>query len=67
MEFKERKFEKMSNLHMDDVVDGVYITKSGEEIHENKTVKDLGILTSRVSHTFHTPKIQNEQVLNYCG
>ena len=36
------------------VVFGVYNTKSGEEIHENRTVKDLGILTSKdVSFSEH--------------
>ena len=46
MEFNERKFDKMSHRDTDGEVAGIYKTKSGEEIHENKTVKDLGILTS---------------------
>ena len=54
MEFNERKFEKMSHGNTDGVIAGTYKTKSGEEIHENKTVKDLGILTSKdVSFTEH--------------
>ena len=54
MEFNERKFEKMSHGVTDGVVAGIYKTKSGEEIHENKTVKDLGLLTSKdVSFTEH--------------
>jgi len=47
MEFNEKKFEKISHGHTEDVLDGVYTTKSGEEIHENRTVKDLGVLTSK--------------------
>merc|ERR1711874_262255 len=47
MEFNEKKFEKISHGHTEDVPDGVYTTKSGEEIHENRTVKDLGVLTSK--------------------
>ena len=54
MEFNERKFEKMSHGDTDGVVAGIYKTQTGEEIHENKTVKDLGILTSKdVSFTEH--------------
>ena len=47
MEFNEKKFEKISHGHTEGVLDGVYTTKSGEEIHENRTVKDLGVLTSK--------------------
>jgi len=47
MEINERKFERMSHEDTDNVVDAVCRSKSGEEIHENKTVKDLGILTSK--------------------
>ena len=47
MEFNEKKFEKMTHGHTEGVLDGVYNTKSGEEIHENRTVKDLGVLVSK--------------------
>ena len=43
----KKKYEKMSNRDMEGVIAGVYNMKSGEEIHENRTVKDLGILTSK--------------------
>ena len=33
--------------------DGVYRTKSGEEIKENKTINDLGVLTSKVFFRTH--------------
>ena len=47
MEFNEKKFEKLSHGHTEGVLEGAYNTKSGEEIHENRTVKDLGVLTSK--------------------
>ena len=47
MEFNEKKFERMSHGHTEGVLDGSYNTKSGEEIHEKRTVKDLGVLTSK--------------------
>ena len=47
MEFIKRKFEKMSHGDTEDVVAGIHKMKSDEEIHENRTVKDLGILTSK--------------------
>ena len=37
----------MSHGHTEGMLDGVYNTKSGEEIHENRTIKDLGVLTSK--------------------
>ena len=48
------KFEWMSHGVAGHVVDGVYRTKSGKKIKENKTVKDLEMLTSKdVSFTEH--------------
>ena len=49
MDFKEKKFEKISHRDTEGVIAiaGVYKTKSGEEIHENRTVKDLGVLTKK--------------------
>ena len=43
MEFNEKKFEQMSHGTSTNVVDVVYSTGSGEEIKENKTIKDLGV------------------------
>ena len=44
----------MSHGDTEGVVAGVYNTKCSEEIHEKRTVKDLGILTSKdVSFTEH--------------
>ena len=58
MEFNEKKFERMSHGHTEGVLDGAYNTKSGEEIHENRTVKDLGVLTSKnVSFAEHIDDI----------
>ena len=48
------KFEWMSHGVAGHVVDGVYRTKSGEKIKDNKTVQDLEMLTSKdVSFTEH--------------
>ena len=47
MEFNENKFEKMSHCYTKNVSKGTYKTKSGQIIEESKTVKDLGILTSK--------------------
>ena len=47
MEFNENKFEKMSLGYTKNVSKGTYKTKSGKIIGESKTVKDLGILTSK--------------------
>ena len=56
------------------VIPGVYNTKSGEEIHEKRTVKDLGILTSKdVSFAEHiddlvqTSKIKAGMLLRIGG
>ena len=54
MQFNENKFEQMSHGVTKGVGKGIYKTKSGQIIKENKTVKDLGILTSRdVSFSDH--------------
>ena len=45
MEFNDNKFEKMSHGYTKNVSKGTYITKSGQIIEENKTVKDIGIVT----------------------
>ena len=47
MEFNENKFEKMSHGYTKNANKGTYKTKSGKIIEENKTVKDLGILTNK--------------------
>ena len=47
MEFNENKFEMMSHRNSDDNRPGKYKTKSGKEIKPSKTVKDLGLLTSK--------------------
>merc|ERR1711962_208209 len=47
MEFNENNFEKMSHGYLRNVSKGTYKTKSGQLIEESKTVKDLGILTSK--------------------
>ena len=46
MEFNENKFERMSHGNKGITSLGTYKTKSGKEIKPNKTVKDLGVLTS---------------------
>ena len=54
MQFNENKFEQMSHGVTKGVGKGIYKTKSGQIIKENKTVKDLGILTSKdVSFSDH--------------
>ena len=54
MQFNENKFEQMSHGVTKNVGKGIYKTKSGQIIKENKTVKDLGILTSKdVSFSDH--------------
>ena len=58
MEFNEKKFEQMSHGTSKNVIDVVYRTKSGEKIKENKTIKDLGVLTSEnVSFAEHIDDI----------
>ena len=47
VQFNENKFERMSHGDAKNVERGVYKTKSGKLIEENKTVKDLEVLTSR--------------------
>ena len=47
MEFNENKVEKISHGHTKNVSKWTHKTKSGQIIEENKTVKDLGILTSK--------------------
>merc|ERR1711895_254295 len=47
MQFNEGKFEQLSHGEVKNVGRGMYKTKSGEMIEENKTIKDLGVLTSR--------------------
>ena len=54
MQFNEGKFEQLSHGEVKNVGRGMYKTKSGEIIKENKTMKDLGVLTSRdVSFSEH--------------
>ena len=43
MEFNEKKFEKISHGHTEDVLDGVYTTKSGEEIHEQNSKRSRSV------------------------
>ncbi|MCP4252991.1 MAG: hypothetical protein GY775_06210, partial [Candidatus Scalindua sp.] len=58
MEFNENKFEQMSHGATQNVKAGVYYTKSGKKIKENKTIKDLGVLTSKnVSFSEHIDDI----------
>ena len=58
MEFNENKFKKMSHGDTKNVSKGTYKTKSGQIIEENKTVKDLGILTSKdVSFADHLDEL----------
>ena len=47
MESNEIKFKKMSHGDTKNVSKGIYKTKSGQIIEENKTEKDTGILTSK--------------------
>ena len=47
MEFNEDKFEQMSHGHTENVREGIYKTKSGNEIKPKKTIKDLGVLISK--------------------
>ena len=54
MQFNEGKFERMSHGDARNAEKGMYKTKSGKLIEENKTVKDLGVITSRdVSFSEH--------------
>ena len=54
MQFNESKFERMSHGDAKNVERGAYKKKSGKLIEENKTVKDVGVLTSRdVSFSEH--------------
>merc|ERR1712219_35097 len=58
MEFNENKFEQMSHGYTKNVGRGTYKTKSGLKREENKTVKDLGILTSKdVSFADHLDEL----------
>ena len=58
MEFNESKFEKMSHGHLGNIKEGIYKTESGKEIKSNKTIKDLGVLTSEdVSFKEHTEDV----------
>ena len=58
MEFNENKFEQMSHRDTKNVSKGIYKTKSGQIIEENKTIKDLGILTSKdISFDEHLDKL----------
>ena len=58
MEFNEDKFERMSHGVTQNVGPGKYRTKSGLEIKESRTIKDLGILTSKdVSFSEHIDEI----------
>ena len=43
MEFNENKFEQMSHGATQNVKAGVYYTKSGKKIKENKTIKNNAI------------------------
>ena len=45
MEFNENKFEKMSHGKTGDIEEGIYRTRSGNEIMPKKKVKDLGVWT----------------------
>ena len=64
MEFNENKFEQMSHGTTTNVVDVVYRTKSGEEIKEKKTIKDLGVLTSEnVSFAEHIDDIVQSSMI----
>ena len=47
VQFNESKFERMSYGDAKNVGKGAYKTKSGKLIEENKTVKDLGVLTGK--------------------
>ncbi len=47
MEFNENKFEQMSHGATQNARTGVYYTKSGKEIKEKKTIKDLGVIKSK--------------------
>ena len=47
MKFNEKKFNWISHGDLKNVERGTYKTKSGKLIEENKTVKDLGVLTGR--------------------
>ena len=47
MQFNKNKYKWMSHGDAKNVERGVYKMKSGELIKENKTVNELGVLTSR--------------------
>ena len=47
MQFNENEIDQMSHGDVKNVERGVYKTKSGKLIEENKTMKDLGVLASR--------------------
>ena len=61
MEFSDNKFEWMSHGDSGNVIDSVYRTKLGEEINENKRVKNLGIEFKFVRTLFHIWSIVNSQ------
>merc|ERR1711867_354501 len=64
MEFNENKFEMMSHGNNGINEPGKYKTKSGKEIKPSKTVKDLGVLTSKdVSFEEHIENVVESQCL----
>ena len=44
MQFNDNKFEWMSHVDTGNIFEGVYRTKSSEEIKENRTVKGLRLV-----------------------
>ena len=49
MQFNENKFEQISHGNINNIGKGIYKTKSGQMIKEDKTTKDLGILQKKKS------------------
>ena len=47
MQFNENKFEQISHGNINNIGKGIYKTKSGQMIKEDKTTKDLGILQKK--------------------
>ena len=66
MEFSENKFEMMSHGYNGFNEPGKYKTKSGKEIKPSKTVKDLGVLTSKdVSFEEHIENVvQSSKIMS---
>merc|ERR1711915_116982 len=66
MEFNENKFEMMSHGNNGFNEPGKYKTKSGKEIKPSKTVKDLGVLTSKdVSFEEHIENVvQSSKIMS---